>query len=117
MNTINIANDFSKFPGPRYREEGDNSGEEFRERILRPRFEAARKTGEKLIIELDGVAFGYPTSFLEESFGGLARDCGIDTVLDVLVFRSSDERLLPKEIERYIRNAEKTSQERAAAKQ
>ena len=71
MIKINIASEFSKLPGPRYIKEGDHSGELFRETLLRPRFEQARKAGEKLIVELDGVTFGYPSSFLEESFGGV----------------------------------------------
>ena len=34
MKTINIANDFSVFPGGRYRSDGEFSGEEFRDNIL-----------------------------------------------------------------------------------
>ena len=111
---INIAKEFSKLPGPRYITEGDHSGELFRETMLRPRFEEARKAGQKLIVELDGVTFGYPASFLEESFGGLARIHGIPAVLEGLTFHSSDEPLLIDEINEYIREAEKTSRQRAA---
>jgi len=113
MNAINIANDFSKLPGPRYINEGAHSGEDFRDRILRPKFAAAQKAGEKLAIDLDGVTFGYPTSFLEEAFGGLARLVGIEIVLEGLVFRSVQEPSLPEEIRQYIRDAEKTSRQRA----
>lgn len=117
MNAINIAKEFSMLPGPRYQSEGDHSGEEFRERILRPRFTAAQKAGEKLTIDLDGVTFGYPTSFLEEAFGGLARIVGIDVAMDGLVFRSGQEPGLPDEIRGYIRDAEKTSRQRAKQRQ
>jgi hypothetical protein len=116
MKPINIAQDFSKVPGPRFRAEGPNSGEEFRETILQPRFEEARRAGVKLIIELDGAMFGYPASFLEESFGGLARDFGIEAVRDGLTFVSRDEPMLLNEIAEYIRDAEKTSRQRAAAR-
>ena len=35
---LHIARDFSFTPGPRLREEGTYSGQEFREEILKPRF-------------------------------------------------------------------------------
>jgi hypothetical protein len=117
MNTINIAKDFSKLPGPRYIHEGANSGEEFREKVLRPQFERAQLAGEKLRIQLDGVTFGYPSSFLEESFGGLARLVGIETVRNGLTFESNDEPMLLTEVDEYIRDAAMTPQQRAAARQ
>ena len=113
-NRINIAKDFSRLPGPRYISEGANSGEEFRERILRPKFIDAVAARETLNVELDGVTFGYPTSFLEEAFGGLARELGSAVVLQNIVFTSVDEPMLRAEIERYIKDASKTSRERAA---
>jgi len=62
---------FSEFPGPRYRNLGPSSGQEFREEILIP---AIKQYGaHKLIINLDGTC-GYGSSFLEEAFGGLLRD-------------------------------------------
>jgi hypothetical protein len=112
MTTIHIASDFSTLPGPRYIAEGKHSGEDFRERVLKPQFIAALASSSKLVIDLDGVTFGYPTSFLEEAFGGLARDVGIDAVLNALEFRSSDEPMLVEEITRYIREANQTSVER-----
>lgn len=104
--TINIARDFTVHPGPRYPHQGQGSGEEFRERHLKPKFESARRSGERLIVELDGVEFGYPTSFLEEAFGGLARAFGIDAVQNGLEFRSVAEPMLETEIRHYIKNAE-----------
>lgn len=65
---INIANDFTPFPGGRYRKNGRGSGEEFRQRFLEPLFNEDAEA----IIELDGAS-GYPPSFLEEAFGGLVR--------------------------------------------
>ena len=38
---INIANDFSKTPGGRFVTEGAYSGQEFREKILSPRYNEA----------------------------------------------------------------------------
>lgn len=69
---IEIANDFTKFPGPRYRIHGDNSGEEFRDQVLVDALRAAIAAGARLTVILDDVA-GYGSSFLEEAFGGLLR--------------------------------------------
>ena len=66
--TLHIAQQFSKFPGGRYRRISEFSGEEFRERLLEP----AVKAGDKVTVDLDGVA-GYGSSFLEEVFGGIVR--------------------------------------------
>lgn len=65
---INIAAEFSKTPGGRYRTDGPASGEEFRESVLIP----ALRENATIVIELDGTR-GYPSSFLEEAFGGLVR--------------------------------------------
>lgn len=65
---INIAADFSRTPGGRYRTDGPASGEEFRESVLIP----ALEENNSIVIELDGTR-GYPSSFLEEAFGGLVR--------------------------------------------
>jgi hypothetical protein len=113
MTAINIAREFSTTPGPRTRTEGRHSGEEFRESILGPRFRQAQDAGEKLQVELDGVKFGYPTSFLEEAFGGLARELGIEVVQQGLAFSCSDEPSLETEIRRYIDDAMRTGPERS----
>lgn len=67
--TINIAKDFSDDPGGRYIRKGPFSGELFREMYLVPAIKAKYK---QIEVILDGT-FGYMNSFLEESFGGLAR--------------------------------------------
>lgn len=69
---IKIATDFSDAPGARYKEQGEYSGEEFRDEILYPKFLEAIDTEKKLTVDLDG-GYGYGSSFLEESFGGLVR--------------------------------------------
>ena len=45
----------------------------------------AKEKGEKLTINMDG-GYGYPTSFLEEAFGGLARKYDPNEVLQMLIF-------------------------------
>lgn len=101
---LKIAEEFSDVPGPRSRKEGDYSGEEFREQLLKPKFKQAEASKEKLLVDLDG-GFGYATSFLEEAFGGLARQYSPETVLEVLEFKSEDEPYLSSDIVRYIREA------------
>lgn len=101
---INICKDFSETLGARYISEGPFSGEEFRDTILIPKYEEAIAKDEKLIIELDG-GYGYPTSFLEEAFGGLARQFNPEEVLNTLYFISDDEPSLIEEIKRYISSA------------
>lgn len=103
---INICKDFCETPGARYRSEGKFSGEEFRDDKLEPQYLLAKDQNEKLIIELDG-GYGYPTSFLEEAFGGLARKYSSKSVLDVLSFVSNDEPSLVDEIVNYISNAKR----------
>ena len=64
---LNVAKDFSRYPGGRYRAKSRNSGEDFRERLLLP----ALRAGDVTVV-LDGVR-GYGSSFLEEVFGGAVR--------------------------------------------
>lgn len=106
MIKINICKDFSETPGARYRVEGPFSGEEFRETLLIPTYTQAVEGGKKIIIELDG-GYGYPTSFLEEAFGGLARIYDAKEILSTLSFISDDEPSLVEEIVSYIKNAKK----------
>ena len=104
MIVINISKDFTDTPGARYKSEGEYSGELFRETILIPKYVEAIASKRQLKIELDG-GYGYATSFLEESFGGLAREYDIQEVLRTLVFESNDEPGLINEITEYIKKA------------
>ena len=105
MIEINIARDFTPLPGPRYREQGSGSGQQFLEKHLRPAFLKAKETNDRVTIQLDGVKYGYPTSFLEEAFGGLAREFGIEEVQNLLRFESVAEPMLDFEIRHYIKHA------------
>lgn len=69
---INIATDYTRYPGPRYASDGPFSGEVFRDTILMDALKQAIATGGMVTVSLDGVA-GYGSSFLEEAFGGLLR--------------------------------------------
>jgi len=94
---IKIASDFSETPGARYKKDGDFSGEEFYEKILKSKFEEALNSSIKLTVNLDGT-HGYATSFLDEAFGRLARDFGKKIVLNNLMFISNEEPYLIEEI-------------------
>lgn len=65
---INIGRDFSDTPGGRYKSDGEGNAEDFRERFLIPVLDE----GKKAVVLLDD-AEGFPSSFLEETFGGLVR--------------------------------------------
>jgi len=106
MKTLKISKDFSKTPGHRSPEDGPYSGEEFLETKLLPFFKEILNSNEKLIVDLDDTK-GYATSFLEASFGGLARAFSSKVVLDKLVFVSEDEEELIPEIKGYIEDADK----------
>ena len=73
MNAATLRADV-RHPGPRYREQGACSGEEFRDDVLIPRAREAAARGQTLRIELEDAEFGYPTGWLEEVFGGLVRE-------------------------------------------
>lgn len=104
---ISIAKDFSDTPGPRSRDEGDFSGEEFLDKILLPRFDQAVAGNDTLTVDLDGTE-GYATSFLEAAFGELARRYGSALVKQTMRFKSEDEPFLVEEINKYIEDARGT---------
>ena len=95
--------DFSETPGARHYSDGPDSGQEFREKVLVPAFQAALGDNAVLLVDLDG-AFGYATSFLEEAFGGLAEKFGSQIVDEHIELKSDDEPSLKDEVHRYIRS-------------
>lgn len=99
-----VAKDFSETPGPRSRDEGEGSGDEFLETLLVPRFREALGKKTKLFVDLDGTE-GYATSFLEAAFGGLARQFGSEIVLQTIKLKSEDEPYLIEEIKTYVKEA------------
>ncbi len=104
--TINIPEEFTRFPGGRYADGKNNSGEELRDRLLWPELQEVIAKGGKLLIILDGGA-GYGSSFLDEAFGGLVRKWHVDlnTLKDKLIFVSEEDPYCIEEIWEYIENA------------
>lgn len=105
MIVINIAKDFSEVPGGRYIDEGDFSGEQFRDEILVKKYDEAEENNEILQVIFDGT-YGFGTSFLEESFGGLVRKYKKRNVLNRIELISTEDETIPGNIKKYITEAE-----------
>ena len=103
MITINIATDYTKTPGGRFISEGDYSGQDFREKVLKPKFLQALENNDQLTVILDG-GYGYATSFLEEAFGGLAREMRNSKIKDIIIISEEEPQLISK-IQQYITDA------------
>jgi hypothetical protein len=74
---INIATDFSKNLGGRWKRLGRFSGEAFYEDILKEKYLEAKGKKCRLEIDLDGAS-PYGSSFVDQSFGELFRQYGND---------------------------------------
>lgn len=108
---LNVATEFSRYLGGRVYDDGPFSGQEFREKLLRPKLLEAMETGSKLRVVFDGVA-GMPTSFLEEAFGGLLRttpSLDIERVRAFLLLEAEDPELWP-----FLKLAEQYMMQQAA---
>lgn len=105
---ISVVNDFSPTPGARYKNESKFSGEEFREKILFPKFKEALANNKTLVVNLDG-AYGYGTGFLDEAFGGLIRNnrVSLTEIWKHLAFVTKEEPGLEEEIINYCKDATK----------
>ena len=84
---ITIATQFNDKLGGRWIKLGPFSGEEFYNTLLEPKYLEARKNKIKLHIYLDGTK-GYGSSFLDQSFGELARNNNVPEVKDTIVFHT-----------------------------
>lgn len=108
--TLNIGKDFSDVPLGRYKDDGEKSGEEFRETILIPKISEARASGGRVVVLLDDVKF-ITTGFLDEAFAGLVREHGMTMAeLEKIIDIKSSKKHFATYIERaweYIREADK----------
>ena len=108
---IIVAKDFSFTPGFRYKEQSKYSGEEFRETFLEPIFESDSHS--IITINFDGTA-GYPTSFLDEAFGGLVRKYvnkyGFEKISQKFRFISEEDKTIIEDVQKYMEDA-RTMQE------
>lgn len=104
---VSVARDFNGRPGGRFPWEGDHSGEEFRETVLRQRYEEALSKNLQLVVDLDGTS-GYASSFLEEAFGGMIRKRYAEKhdLLSRLTVVSEAQPKWKERVDRYIRQSE-----------
>ena len=113
MKTITIATDFSDTPLGRYPDDGAYNGEAFRENFLVP---ALRDSPDGVKVVMDGVE-GFGSSFLDEAFGGLVRNCGFEKAFlkARLHLQASPENLLYVNlIWKYIDRAKPSQSTRAS---
>ena len=96
MIEINIAEEFTKEPGARNYADGPHSGEEFFDKLLRPRYLEAKEKNDKLKIILDGTE-GFASSFINEAFIRLGTEFGPDEVWNNLILVSEE---MPKYIQK-----------------
>lgn len=83
--------DFTEYPGPRYCEQGTNSGEEFYHTKLNFEFKNSLENNAKLTVDLDKTA-GYASSFLDEAFGNLVYDFSLEKVKNNIEIISNEEK-------------------------
>jgi hypothetical protein len=85
-----VAKEFSRFPGGRKRQNGQHSGEEFREDVVLPLLDRY----EYVTFDLSGSA-GYGSGFLDEAFGELGKIFGLrETRRRIKLIASDDEDAL-----------------------
>jgi hypothetical protein len=100
MKRIEIAKDFTEFPGVRTPEGGPFSGQEFCEKFLLPAIQSEGRTE----IVFDGTC-GYASSFLDEAFGSLVRRGHTQKAIsEKFIFLSQHNRIID-EIWKRIKNA------------
>ena len=87
---FSIADKFTIYPGPRYKKQGENSGQKFFEENLDGLMRTAIEKDQTLAINLDGTA-GYASSFLDEAFGNLVLKYTKEIVLNHLKIISEIE--------------------------
>ena len=108
---IDIKKDFSDAPGARYIKDGPHSGEEFFNKLLKPKFVEAQEKGLKLEINLDGV-WGYPSSFVSGSFGKLSLEYTPSVVLGIIEFVSEESETRKERIIAEIQNPTQKSNDK-----
>ena len=105
QNFVIYVRNFTVTPGPRMKEDGEYSGEEFRKRHLAPGLQNAVRKKASLTVVLDGT-MGYGAAFLEEAFGGLVRaGHSKQTLRDHLRVVSRDRPWYEHEVDLYISGA------------
>lgn len=87
---VSVAADFTTNPGADLIEHSDYSGQEFYEKILKPKFEEAIAKETQLDVNLD-FTNGYTASFINQCFGSLVEEFGIEQVYRTVSIISNEE--------------------------
>jgi hypothetical protein len=82
--------DFTEYPGVRYIGQGDDTGEEFYYKKIKPAFQQCIDEDKSLYVDLDDTA-GYASSFLDECFGNLVYDFPYEEIIKRLKIISFQE--------------------------
>lgn len=105
---IKVATDYTDTPGARYYIQGPFPGEEFRDKLLYPKYLECYKNNEILTVDLDG-GYGYGSSFLEEAFGGLIRRLKSEKkdykkTIELIKIISNDDISWVSKIDKYMKD-------------
>mgnify|MGYP003604053199 CR=1 FL=1 len=82
--------DFTEYPDVRYKEQDENSGEQYYYDVIKPNFTKALSENKILVVDLDNTA-GYASSFLDEAFGNLVYDFDFEKIKPHLKIISTQE--------------------------
>lgn len=97
--TVNIRlADWTRFPGGRFKEDGEHSGEEFREKFLADGVTA----GSDFEIDFNGI-FTVGWSFLDESLGYYVKELGEPEFRNRFRIIADDDPDIPGELETVIK--------------
>ncbi len=98
MKTTRITlRDWTRFPGGRFKDDGDHSGQEFREQFL----EASVKSGESFEIDFNGI-FTAGWSFLDEALGHYVTELGESEFRKRFFIIADDDPDILEEVEAVI---------------
>ena len=91
MKTYIVSKDYFPLTGLRYCKRSAHSGEDFYHQKLNTWFADAYENEERISVVLDGGEDGYGPSFLDEAFGNLVYDFGLEIVRQWLTIDSSGD--------------------------
>ena len=96
-----FAKEYTKFPGGRFIDLGPYSGEDFRDKVLREKL----KSGKTIEIDATGVVTSFSPSFLDEAFGEIAKEYGIENFTQKIKLFSDDNPGLSEKMMYYAKRA------------
>jgi hypothetical protein len=83
-----FAKEFSPYPGPRNENIGPNSGEKFKNDILKKLYTEEQP----ILLNIDGTKLSFGPSFLSESFGLFAKEITLEEFKKFLHVKNDTEK-------------------------